>query len=96
MYLVSQLTHFLDESGNLPADMTKEAAQLGGFLAMVVDAATTGEENGTLPCSKKKCKGNIIHEFSDDATVIFFHCTDCNKAGEISNWQGSRWDNTVR
>ena len=37
---ISNLTHFLDEKGNIPKEMTKEGREMASFLALIVDAAT--------------------------------------------------------
>ena len=34
---ISNLTHFLNEKGNIPGEMPREAREMAGFLAMVVD-----------------------------------------------------------
>ena len=37
---ISNMTHFLDETGNIPDAMPKEARHLASFHALVVDFAT--------------------------------------------------------
>jgi hypothetical protein len=37
---ITNLTHFLDETGNIPKQMPKEARELASFFALVVDTAT--------------------------------------------------------
>jgi uncharacterized membrane protein YjdF len=44
-----------------------------------------------IRCRKKKCTGTIELFFDDE--IIEWWCTDCNEAGRISGWQGSKWDN---
>jgi len=34
------MPHFLDDKGNIPTEMPKEARELASFLALVVDATT--------------------------------------------------------
>ena len=57
------MPHFLDETGNIPKQMPKEARELASFLALVVDTTTK-----TLPstltstdirCFNKGCHGLI-------------------------------------
>ena len=37
---ITQMPHFLDETGNIPKQMQKEARELGSFMALVVDTTT--------------------------------------------------------
>ena len=37
---ISNMTHFLNEKGNIPKEMPREAREMAGFLAMVVDITT--------------------------------------------------------
>jgi hypothetical protein len=43
---ISNMLHFLDESGDIPKQMPKEARELASFMALVVDSTTK-----TLPSS---------------------------------------------
>ncbi len=54
---ISDLTHFLDESGNIAKEMQKEDKELASFLALIVDAATKYSPNTKIPgirCAMKK------------------------------------------
>jgi len=55
---ISNLTHFLDKKGNIPADMPKEGREMEGFLAIIVDTATKDYPPSTkstnIRCIKKK------------------------------------------
>lgn len=93
---ISNLTHFLDDSGNIPKEMPKEAREMAGFLALVVDVTT---QKNTLSdketrCFIKGCDGKIISEFSSDKKEILWKCSKCDNAGRISFWQNTKWDNT--
>lgn len=37
---IPNMTHFLDDQGNIPKQMPKEARELANFLALIVDATT--------------------------------------------------------
>jgi hypothetical protein len=37
---ITDITHYLDEAGNLVKDMPSEAKQLASFLVLIVDAIT--------------------------------------------------------
>lgn len=37
---ISNMQHFLDDKGNIPKQMPKEARELASFFALVIDATT--------------------------------------------------------
>jgi hypothetical protein len=37
---ISNMQHFLDETGNIPIQMPKQARELASFMAFVVDTTT--------------------------------------------------------
>jgi hypothetical protein len=93
------MTHFLDATGNIPTQMPKPARELAGFHALVVDA-TTKEQTGAListglRCFTRKCVGLIESEILPDSDDIHWYCTECDKEGFISSWQGTKWDNSA-
>ena len=94
---ISNMTHFLDNEGNIPTTMPKEARELASFLALVVDEATKYYPhkvcNTDIRCFNPTCDSTIITEFIEDDEKIHWGCGDCENAGTISEWQGSRWDN---
>lgn len=92
---ISQMQHFLDEQGNIPKQMPKEARELASFFALVVDATTK-----TLPvtlasidirCFEKGCHGSIKSELIKGE--IHWKCSKCPNEGVISHWQKTKWDN---
>ena len=40
---ITKMTHFLNEKGNIPQDIPKEAREPGNFLALIVDSTTLNE-----------------------------------------------------
>lgn len=97
---IANFKHFLDENGNIPESNHKAAIALAGFHALVVDAATS---NGLtdlpiltdLRCYAKGCEGKIMIEGVLSDNRIEWHCDKCEKMGGIiSDWQGTKWDNT--
>ena len=91
------MQHFLDETGNIPKQMPKEARELASFLALVIDT-TTKNLPPTLTttdviCFKKGCSGMIKTAFRPDTEEIHWYCPDCEVDGLISGWQGTNWDN---
>ncbi|TSA28389.1 MAG: hypothetical protein D4R67_03810 [Bacteroidetes bacterium] len=94
---ITTLTHFLNEEGNIPQEMPKEARELASFTALIVDEATKDyprpKTSTGIRCRKKKCTGTIDITIDTGNEVIEWQCTTCNEGGRISGWQGSKWDN---
>jgi len=94
---ISNLQHFLDETGNIPKQMPKQARELASVLALVVDITTK-----TLPstltsidirCFNKGCHGLIKTAIMPKNAEIHWYCPDCEIDGLISGWQKTEWDN---
>ena len=94
---ISNLTHFLNEEGNIPTEMPSESRELAGFLAMVVDITTERQNTKLAPCdlrcSNNGCNGLIHTTLTPNFKEIHWHCPQCNTEGIIRNWQGTKWDN---
>ena len=91
------MQHFLDETGNIPKKMPKQARELASFMALVVDITTK-----TLPttltltdirCFQKGCQGIIKSEVLKANNEIHWKCSKCPNEGVISEWQKTKWDN---
>jgi hypothetical protein len=94
---ISNMQHFLDETGNIPKQMPKEAREMASFLALVVDA-TTNNIPSTLTstdirCFEKRCQGMIKAEILRATGEIHWKCSKCQNEGRISGWQKTKWDN---
>ena len=91
------MTHFLDESGNIPTQMPKEARELANFLALVVDETTKEPSKSviytTIRCFIKKCEGTINSEIIKENNEIHWVCSKCQNEGILSEWQNTRWNN---
>ena len=97
---ISNMLHFLDETGNIPKQMPKEARELASFLALVVDA-TTKTMPSTLTsteirCFKKGCHGLVKSALSPDCKETHWYCPVCENEGVISGWKLTKWDNSGR
>jgi len=94
---ISNLTHFLDEKGNIPKEMTKEGREMASFLDLIVDSATKeyppAEKHTQIRCLKKKCTGKIEIKVDTKEETINWQCPICTEAGKISGWQKTKWDN---
>ncbi len=95
--LISNLSHFLDEYGNIAKEMLKAGRETASFLALIVDTATKDYEPPIkateIRCLQKKCNGTIELAIDQDDEAIEWWCTDCDEAGRISGWQGTKWNN---
>jgi hypothetical protein len=92
---ITNFQHFLDENGNIPTDMPKEARELANFLALLVDNASTGDYDAepTISCIQKGCKGLIVTALIEENDDTYWVCVHCNTKGVITDWRGTRWDN---
>ena len=101
MTWVTDLTHFLDESGTFPPGLPGPARRLAEFLASIVTAATTSRGSSTplVRCRRRPghrpCPGLIAHRVLSDSRV-YWECPSCGDNGFISNWQGTGWDRSPR
>ena len=94
---ISNMQHFLDDKGNIPNQMPKEARELASFFALVIDA-TTKKSPFTLSqielrCFENKCQGTIKSEVLKESNEIHWVCSKCKNEGMISNWKLTKWDN---
>jgi hypothetical protein len=95
---VSNMQHFLDESGNIPMLMPKEAGELASFMALVVDTTTRKSPHSLtstdIRCFKKGCHGLIKTALMTKTEEIHWYYPDCENEGVISEWLKTKWDNT--
>ena len=96
---ISNMTHFLDDTGNIPKEMPKQTRELASFMALVVDTTTkTCPQTLTttdVRCFQKGCSGLIKSALRPDTGEIHWYCPDCENEGVISEWQKTKWDNRV-
>ena len=94
---MSQMPHFLDDKGNIPTEMPKEARELASFMALVVDtiSKTCPQTLATtdIRCFQKGCQGIIKSEIIGKNDDVHWVCSKCENEGVISEWQGTKWDN---
>jgi hypothetical protein len=94
---ISNMQHFLDDKGNIPKQMPKEARELASFFALVIDATTKKSpfklSEIELRCFEKGCLGIIKSEVLKETNEIHWVCSKCQNEGRISNWKLTKWDN---
>jgi hypothetical protein len=87
---ITNMQHFLDETGDLPKNVPKEARELSAFFSLVID-----ETIKTLPstltstgirCFKKRCTGIIASEVQIEKNEIHWKCSKCRNNGTITGW----------
>lgn len=97
---ISNLTHFLNEKGNIPKEIPKEAREMAGFLVMVVDFTTKTKPSTLTPtgirCFRKGCHGIIKSTIRSDKQEIHWYCPECENEGVISDWHKTKWDNSSK
>jgi len=91
------MQHFLDEKGNIPKQMPKEARELASFFAMVIDITTktmpSTLSSTDIRCFNKGCHGVIKSAIKPGTGEVHWYCPECENEGVISHWMGTRWDN---
>ena len=94
---ISNLSHFLDETGRIPTHIPKQAREMGNFLALLVDETTKNHKKAifstNIRCFQKKCTGTIESKLIKETNEIRWFCSSCENAGIISGWERTRWDN---
>ena len=95
---ISNMTHFLDERGNIPKQMPKEARELASFFALVIDTTTQINlsilSSTDIRCFEAGCLGTIKSELLAESNEIHWLCSKCQNEGRISHWQGTKWNNS--
>ena len=92
---ISNLTDFLDESGQLvdsPTPLAKMASFLASIAAAVTPKTPTLGHNTGVRCRKRGCKGVIHASLQKADDRITWWCLLCEQYGLISNWQKTKWD----
>ena len=100
---ITDMRHFLDEAGSFPANMPGPALNLALFLGAIVAWVTRQGrgpfEETNVGCrrspGRRRCLGDILARFSEDAAAIDWHCPICGDNGVIRGWESTRWDRTA-
>lgn len=96
---VTDITHYLDDEGELPAEMPSPVRKLASFLVLVIDAASqdipADALNTNIRCRQEGCTGSIHASLTSIDDEITWSCPECGHNGVIRNWQGTKWDQQV-
>jgi hypothetical protein len=93
---VTDLTHFLDESGGLHRALTGPGRRLAEHMLSIVAAATsTRGDELQVRCrrrpKRRACPGSLEYRLWADERITWA-CPKCGDNGVISNWQSTAWD----
>jgi hypothetical protein len=96
---ISDITHFLDDHGNL-IEEPKEARVLADYFAAIIVMASYPEPDYPpeyrVSCrrrpQRKPCREEIVGFIDPETDDVVWMCPKCNDRGFISNWQGTIWD----
>ena len=100
MTWVTDLSHFINETGTMPARVPSPARRLMEYQTRIVAAATADaddEEQATrrIQCrrrpGRRPCPGIIEYRLWADERIRW-QCPSCGDNGIISNWQSTPWD----
>jgi hypothetical protein len=81
------MTHFLDESGNIPKTIPKQAREISAFFSLVIDETmeklpSTLTSTG-IRCFRKGCFGIISSAIDLDENKLFWKCSKCKYSGTL-------------
>ena len=96
---VTDITHFLDEEGEIISEPTK-ARKLGEYLAAIIVMASFPDpeypSDYRVRCrrrpNRKPCLEEIVGFVDPETDDIVWMCPACGDSGLISNWRGTIWD----
>jgi hypothetical protein len=91
---VTNMTHFLDEAGQLTEATSKRAKTLARFLGSIVTNYSMHQPE-FLPCRRRRsraaCPGEIVILRLGEEDILEWICDWCGESGSISNWRTSPW-----
>jgi hypothetical protein len=92
---ITDITHYLDETGEL-AKMPGPARKLASFLVLLIDATSQAGPvrnfDTNIRCRMDACGGSVRTFLTSLDEEISWHCPDCGHNGVIRNWQGTKWN----
>lgn len=97
---ITDMRHFLDESGVLAARMPGPVMNLatfqGSIAAWVTSAAGRASPRTNVPCRRRpsgiRCVGEIDAGLVDGDQAVEWRCPVCGDNGVIRGWQDTQWD----
>jgi hypothetical protein len=101
---ITDIRHFIDEKGMIPADIPRPALNLATHLASIIKAVTRSHNRAKSTATpvgcrrrpgRKKCNGFIVASIENDHRIRWF-CPVCDDNGHICGWQATQWDCSQR
>jgi hypothetical protein len=96
---IIDLSHFIDEDGDIISEPAKVKALADYFTAIVFIASYPEPEYPAeyiVKCrrrpKRKPCLGEIFGFIIPETDDILWMCPKCHDRGFISNWRGTMWD----
>jgi len=96
---ITDLSHFLDEAGDIICEPAPAKALAEFFAAIVLMASFPDPDcppEYSVKCrrrpNRKPCLENIVGFIDPENEDIMWMCPKCNDRGFISNWQDTMWD----
>ena len=94
--LVADIKHYLDDDGELAAELPSPARKLASFLVLVVDAVTkdvpAADHDTRIRCFEEGCTGSISASLASIEDDITWSCPTCGHNGVIRNWNDTKWN----
>lgn len=100
MATITNLTHFLDDSGFIASEAPAPARALGDQLAAIVECATAAGRRDrwttSLRCrrrpKRRPCPANIVVQLVDIPAEVRWSCPACGDVGTITGFKGTAYD----
>jgi hypothetical protein len=97
---VVDMTHFLDEHGEMSAELPGPARRLAEYFVAIVTMASYPEPDYPAKyrvlCrrrpNRRKCLEEIVGFVDPETDDIVWMCPRCHDNGIISNWRNTMWD----
>ena len=98
--LFTKVSNFLDEDGELPADLPRPALNLAEFICALVQSVTSHSFEALVPTGvrcrrrpkRRPCKGEVFAFINEDIGAIQWNCFTCGDNGFIYDWENTKWD----
>jgi len=95
---ITDITHFLDENGEMIKE-PPQARKLGEYLAAIIVMASYPDpeyEGYKVLCrrrpKRKPCSTEVAAWLDPETDDVVWICPVCQDKGIISNWRGTIWD----
>ena len=96
----TKVGHFLNDDGELQADLPGSARKLAEFICSLVKSVTSHRFEALVPTGvrcrrrpkRKPCTGEVFAFLNEDTGAIQWNCFKCGDNGFIYDWENTKWD----